>query len=253
MTAQRADVTPPLDKDFDTTCGIYRRQDGKLVMGNKTMQFDRNIKTLTVVGTVYDFTPGLHALIMLKHQRADQWNSHDYQAYKSLSAQTKVRLIPNSAGATRPHATWKYKHVLRKMVVPGDRITEESGDSEDTDTASIGDTGESSSSPSILSSDSGILSPDIPPSPAHTSSHGKAKKTKDREPFYKGYKGEGVVYLPGDINGLAKKLQLLAAEFFAGTTTVRNEFVHVLDGLLRLKQLTRKEYTNITARLAASL
>ena len=142
--------------------------------------------------------------------------------------------------------------MLRKIVVLWERIVEEeSEDSEDTDTSSIGDIGESS--PSILSSDSGILSPDIPPSPAHTSSYGKAKKTKDRQPFYKGFKCEGVVYLPGDINGLARKLQLLAAEFFAGNTTVRNELVHVLDALLRLKQLTRKEYTNITARLAASL
>ena len=57
------------------------------------------------------------------------------------------------------------------------------------------------------------------------------------------------MYLPGDINGLAKKLQLLAAEFFAGNTTVMNELVHALYALLRLKQLTRKEYTNITARL----
>ena len=45
---------------------------------------------------------------------------------------------------------------------------------------------------------------------------GIARKAKEREPFYKGYKGEGVVYLPGDINGRAKKLQLLAAEFFVG-------------------------------------
>ena len=67
--------------------------------------------------------------------------------------------------------------------------------------------------------------------------------------FYKGY---GVVYLPGDINGLAKKLHLLSAQFFAGNTTVRNELVRVLDALLRLKQLTRKEYADITARLAAS-
>ena len=105
----------------------------------------------------------------------------------------------------------------------------------------------------MLSPDSGIPPPGIPPSPAHTRSYGKAKKAKDREPFYKGYKGDGVVYLPGDINGLRKKLHLLAAEFFADNTTVRNELVHVLDTLLRLKQLTRKEYTNITARLAASL
>ena len=93
--------------------------------------------------------------------------------------------------------------------------------------------------------------PDILQSPLHTRSYGKAKKTKKaREPFYKGY---GVVYPPGGINGLAKKLHLLAAEFFAGNTTVKNELVHVLDALLRLKQLTRKEYTDITARLAAPL
>ena len=61
------------------------------------------------------------------------------------------------------------------------------------------------------------------------------------------------MYLPGDINGLAKKLQSLAAGFFAGNTTVRNELVHVLDALLRLKELTRKEYADIIARLAASL
>ena len=143
------------------------------------------------------------------------------------------------------------------MVIPEERIAEE--ESEDTDAAdsvesypdiaSIGDIGESSdiSSP-------GILSPDtsgIPPSPLHTRFYGNATKTKkDRESPFTGY---GVVYLPGDINGLAKKLHLLASEFFAGNITVRNELVHVLDALLRLKQLTRKEYADITARLAASL
>ena len=61
------------------------------------------------------------------------------------------------------------------------------------------------------------------------------------------------MYLPGDIKGLANKLHLLAAEFFAGNTKVRSELVHVLDALLTLEQLTRKEYADITARLAASL
>ena len=77
--------------------------------------------------------------------------------------------------------------MLKKMVRPGERIAEEEG-SEDADDADI------------LSSDiSSSGTSDIPPSPSHT--HGKAKKTKDKEPFYKGY---GVVYLPGDINGLTK-------------------------------------------------
>ena len=61
--------------------------------------------------------------------------------------------------------------------------------------------------------------------------------------------GSGVVYLPGDISGLCKKLELLTAEFFAGHTTVRNELGPVLDALLRLKKLTKKKYTEITNRL----
>ena len=69
------------------------------------------------------------------------------------------------------------------------------------------------------------------------------------EPFYKGY---GIVYLPGDIKGLTHKLHLLLAEFLAGNTTVRNELVYVLDALLRLKQLTRREYTDINNRLAST-
>ena len=144
----------------------------------------------------------------------------------------------------------------RKMVVPGEKIVQaESEDSKDTEIASTGDSSVTSSPASTPKSWSRTPSPDIPPShepsPLHTRSYGKGRKAKDRDPFYKGYEGEGVMCLPGDINGLVRKLQLLAAEFCAGTTTtVRNELVHILDALLRLKQLTRKEYTNITARLA---
>ena len=139
----------------------------------------------------------------------------------------------------------------------GERIEEGSEDTDDadsmSDTASVGDTdtSDTTSPASIRKALDEPSSSGLPqPSPLHTRSHGKAKKTKDREPFYKGY---GVVYLPGDINGLTKKVHLLSAEFFAGNTTVRNELVHELDALLRLKQLTRKECTDITARLAASL
>ena len=133
------------------------------------------------------------------------------------------------------------------MTVPGESIPEE--ESEDTDGTETDSMEDNSELPPVsMSPDSSLMSPG--PSPARTRSHGRVRKTKDRGAFYKGWKGEGVVYLPGDINGLVKKLQLLAAELFAGNTTVRNEFVHVVDALLRLKQVTRKEYTNITARLA---
>ena len=237
-------------KNLDTTFGIYRRKDGQLQMGNKIVEIDERESLLIVDGIKYDFTPGLWAFITEKHPQVSQWSSQDYRTYKSLSVQTKVKSHPNPRGSTLPRATWKYKHMLKRMTVPGESIPEEeSEDTDGTDTDSMGD----SSKPAILtlvimSSDSGIMSPG--PSPAHTRSHGKARKTKDIGAPYKGYKGKGIVYLPGDVNGLARKLQLLAAEFFAGNTTVRNELVHVLDALLRLKQVTRKEYTNITARLA---
>ena len=153
--------------------------------------------------------------------------------------------------------------------MPVERIPEEgeeedgSGDTDDT-ISSVGVPGESSHmslydmltsthnrSRSVPPSLAHTRFRSLPPSPARTRSHGKVKKTKKNgEPFYKGF---GVVYLPGDINGLTKKLHLLAAEFFDGNTTVRNELVHVMDALHRLNQLTRKEYTDITVRLAASL
>ena len=85
--------------------------------------------------------------------------------------------------------------MLRKMVIPGERITEESEDTDET--ASMGDK-------------PGRLEPDFTASPVHTRSYGKEKKEKNREyPHNKGYKGEGVVHLPGDINGLARKFQSL--------------------------------------------
>ena len=234
-------------KNLDTTCGIYRRKDGQLLMGSEIVEIDENERFLIVDGRKYDFTPGLWAFITQKHPQVSQWPCCNYRTYKSLSAQTKVKSHPNPRGSIRLRATWKYKHMLKRMTVPGEGIPEEeSEDTDGTDTDSVGDISETAIlSPVIMSSDSGIMSPGQ--LPAHTRSHGKARKKKFRGAFYKSYIGEGVVYLPGDINGLARKLQLLAAEFLAGNTTVRNELVHVMGALLRLKQVTRKEYTNLAA------
>ena len=117
-------------------------------------------------------------LITPKHQRPGHWNSNYFKAYKSLVAQTKVKSFPNRiTGAARPHASWKWKHMLKKMVIPGERIEdeEESEDTDDTDSVpgavSIGDSDPHISSPYILSSDSGISSPGPsipPPSVLHT-------------------------------------------------------------------------------------
>ena len=78
-----------------------------------------------VDGRNYDFTPGFWAFIMQKHPQVSQWPSRDYRTYKSLSAQTKVKSHPNPSGSTRTHATWKYKHMLKRMNVPGESIPEE--------------------------------------------------------------------------------------------------------------------------------
>ena len=176
LTAQRVDAKPHPSKNVDTTFGIYTRQDGELAMGNEVVQINRNKRTSSVDDTEYDFTPGRHALIMSKHPRPTQYDSNDYRVYKTLCAQTKVRSFPNPAGAARPHATWKYKYMRRKMVIPGERIEEEE-ESEDTD-----DTAPMGGEPSA-----GILEPDftVLPLPAHTRSYGKAKKEKDENIFIK--------------------------------------------------------------------
>ena len=132
---------------------------------------------------MYKLTTGLLELITNKNPRPDRHNLNDKEVYISLVAQTRVKSFPNRTDDARPHAAWKWKYMLKKMVIPGERISEEEGseDTDDTATASIGDIGESSD---ILSSDiSSTGTSDIPPSPAHTRSYGKAKKTKDREPF----------------------------------------------------------------------
>ena len=119
---------------------------------------------------------------------------------------------------------WKWKHMLKKMVIPGDRIVEEESEDIDTDrvepypdSASIGDIDEST--PDMLSSysDTGspgtsIQSPDsgIQSSPFHTRSYGKAKSGKAKRVAQLRH-GHGLVYLPVDINGLTKKIHLLAA------------------------------------------
>ena len=66
--------------------------------------------------------------------------------------------------------------MLKKMIIPGERIKEEvSEDTDDIDTASIGNIGESSD---ILSSDISSTGTSDIPSPARTGSYGKAKKNE---------------------------------------------------------------------------
>ena len=134
---------PPPSKAVDNTYGFYKK-DGRLWMGNKAVQLDIKRKILTVDYTVYKLTPDLLELITNKHPRLGQYNNNDEGVYRSLVVQTRVKSFPNRTAGDRPHATWKWKQLLKKMVIPGERITEEeegSEDTDDTDTVSTGDIG----------------------------------------------------------------------------------------------------------------
>ena len=114
-------------------------------MGNEVVQIDG--KTLKVDDKKYKITPCLNALLVLRYLRSMLYNSNDYKVYKSLVARTKVKSFPNRTDGARPNTTWKWKHMLRQMVIPGESIVDEEGseDTDDTDTvsdtASIGDSG----------------------------------------------------------------------------------------------------------------
>ena len=59
-------------------------------------------------------------------------------------------------------------------------------------------------------------------------------------------KGTGIVFLPGDINGMIEQLHLLLAEFRAGNkTATRNQIVAILDQLLKRNYLTQDEYNGV--------
>ena len=72
--------------------------------------------------------------------------------------------------------------------------------------------------------------------------------------FFKEHKlvqsGEGIQFLPGDINGLLAKLRLLSAEAGAGNkASTRNQIVAILDELLRRGFLTQGEYNAVCQKV----
>ena len=73
--------------------------------------------------------------------------------------------------------------MLREMIVPGESIVEE----ESEDSVAGESTDSSRGSPPIKPGLFTKLTSE-PPSPAHTRSYGKARKTKYREAVYKGWK-----------------------------------------------------------------
>ena len=151
-------------------------------MGNSIVHIGGN--TLKVDNKEYELTPGLRMLILYKKPRPRHHNSENYSVYKAIVAQTMVRAYPNKrTGSARLRSTWKWKHMIRGMAIPGDRVEEEDGDIEG------------------VRSDGYRTPPDFVPAsdfspPTFVGKTRKRRKT--RKAFYKGYV---VVYLPGDIYG----------------------------------------------------
>ena len=58
--------------------------------------------------------------------------------------------------------------------------------------------------------------------------------------------GNGIQFLPGDINGLQIKLDYLLAEYHAGNTSAtRGQIVAITDELLRRKVISQAKYNSI--------
>ena len=63
--------------------------------------------------------------------------------------------------------------------------------------------------------------------------------------------GRGITYLPGNINGLLDRLKLVYAEREAGNIlATTNEIVGILDELLRIGYIDRKEYNAVCKQLS---
>lgn len=78
--------------------------------------------------------------------------------------------------------------------------------------------------------------------------------TTSKYAFFKEHKlvqiGEGIQFLPGDINGMLTKLRLLFAEAEAGNkASTRNQIVAILDELLRKGFLTQEEYNAVCQKV----
>ena len=139
--------------------------------------------TLKIDDKEYELTPGMRMLILYKKPRPQHYTSEDYSVYKAIVAQTRVRAYPNKrTGSARPRSTWKWKHMLSGMAIPGDSVCEEDVEGTISDGYKI--------PPDFMLTS--VVSP--PPFTGKT-----RKKRKTREAIYKGY---GVVYLPGDIKGM---------------------------------------------------
>ena len=185
----------------------------KPVMGDQEIRVDNN-SNIYVDGTILKGTTGLWSLIMLATPRKSFYKDEDLAAYEELIGRTRVGHYPR--GTERGISRPKSTFKWKKFL-------------SDTNTPSTDD------------NDDGDDDDDDMLQYQSSSEHQQSG-------------GDGIHFLPGDIKGMKTKLRLLLAEFRAGNTVAtRNEIVSILDELLRRRQISRKEYTDINKYLSKCL
>ena len=128
LKAQEQHTMPPSSPpQKDLTFGIHATGDGRYAMGNSIVHIEGN--TLKVDDKEYELTPGLRMLMLYKKPRPGHYTSDDSSVYKAIVAQIRVMAYPyKRISSARPRSTWKWKHMLKGMVIPGDVVEEEEGD-----------------------------------------------------------------------------------------------------------------------------
>ena len=172
-------------------------------MGLKTITLDNKSNITVENGSTFKASPGLWELIMLT--KPSNYTPEEFEKYQDLVEETGVIFNPlTQRKSDRPESTAKYRNILKKFAE--DYVSDEGDGNNDDEDA-------------------------------------EDNKNADHDNQVTKSDGQGIKFLPGDINGLLDRLKLLYAERRAGNIiSTTSEIVAILDELLRRKQITRKQY-----------
>ena len=181
-------------------------KNGIYMMGDTEIKVDEH-DNIHVNEASFKGTRGLWRLIMMKSPKV--YEPEDLRDYQELIMRTNVLDEPHTTKPSdRPRNTTKYKFLTTNF-------TQEDSGGDDSEKESGEDDSEEENEK-------------------------KAWNEKDQK------KGTGIVFLPGDINGMIEQLHLLLAEYRAGNkTATRNQIVAILDQLLKRNYLTQDEYNGV--------
>ena len=180
--ARKPAAAGPRTKNVDRTFGPWRGDDGQLKMGISDLKLERadDRDWLAVGRKKYELTPGFTALLNQIHPI--NYTEADLEEYTDLIDQTQTSTQQGPESVANPHNTWKYKNLLKYMCLDM---------SDDSDSSTV-----------VSNSGFGSVAGEPLFSPKRKIRFRREKGRKSPN-----NSGRGVVYLPGDINGLAKKLQ----------------------------------------------